>query len=65
LSGITTKVSATWIEHFIQDPQQTISSGDEHAQQLFKKYKVVMPSFATLKKDEMHSIIAFLNNLTN
>jgi glucose/arabinose dehydrogenase/cytochrome c2 len=61
LSGITTKVSATWIEHFIQDPQQTISSGDEHAQQLFKKYKVVMPSFATLKKDEMHSIIAFLH----
>src|SRR3954453_7289156 len=43
LSGITTKVSPTWIEHFIKDPQQTISSGDEHAKQLFAKYKVVMP----------------------
>ena len=61
MSGITTKVSPAWIEHFIQDPQQTISSGDEHAQQLFKKYKVVMPSFATLKEDEMNSIIAFLH----
>src|SRR5215467_1002203 len=45
LSGITTKVSADWIDHFIKDPQKTISSGDKHANELFAKYKVVMPSF--------------------
>ena len=61
LGGITTKVSATWIEDFIKDPQQTISSGDTHAQQLFAKYKTIMPSFGNLKEDEVNSIIAYLN----
>src|SRR5205823_2189598 len=61
LGGLTTKVSAAWIEHFIKNPQQIISSGDERAEQLFKKYKAVMPSFTTLKEDEVNSIIAFLN----
>src|SRR5438067_271876 len=53
LGGLTTKVSADWIEHFIKNPQQIISSGDKRAQQLFTKYKVVMPSFASLKEDEV------------
>jgi glucose/arabinose dehydrogenase/mono/diheme cytochrome c family protein len=61
LTGITTKVSSTWIENFIKDPQQTISSGDEHAKELIAKYKIVMPSFNTLKDDEVNSIIAYLN----
>lgn len=61
LSGITAKVSATWIEDFIKDPQQTISSGDQHAKELFAKYKVVMPSFGNLKEDEVNSVIAYLN----
>ena len=38
-----------------------IESGDERAQQLFKKYKVAMPSFATFTDDEMNGIIAFIN----
>src|SRR5690349_12573944 len=61
LSGVTTKVSASWIEHFIKDPQQIISSGDSYAQQLFAKYKTVMPSFNNLKEDEINSIITYLN----
>src|ERR1043166_7031022 len=61
LSGLTTRLSATWIASFIKDPQQTISSGDAHAQELFKKYKVIMPSFSTLKEDEVNSLIAYLN----
>ena len=61
LSGITTKVSADWILHFIKNPQQVISSGGERGRQLFKKYKTLMPSFSTLKETDLNAIIAFLN----
>lgn len=60
LGGLTTQVPATWIEHFIQDPQKIIRSGDKRAQQLYKKYKVVMPSFVAFKEDDLKSIVAFL-----
>ena len=39
LGGLTTEVSADWIQHFIRDPKKMIESGDERARQLFKKYK--------------------------
>lgn len=61
LGGLTTKVSANWIKQFIKDPKQVINSGDERAQQLYKKYKVMMPSFPAFKDDELNAIIAFLN----
>ncbi len=61
LGGLTTRVSAEWIQHFIKNPQQVIQSGDERAQRLYKKYKVVMPSFAALSNDDLNGIIAFLN----
>ena len=61
LSGLTTDVSAEWIQQFITNPQQVILSGDERAAQLIKKYKTVMPSFPGLKEDEVNAIIAFLN----
>ena len=61
LGGLTTKVSADWIQHFVKNPQQIISSGDERAVQLFNRYKVVMPSFAGLKDDEVNAIISFLH----
>ncbi len=61
LGGLTTRASAEWIQQFIKNPQQVIHSGDERAQQLYKKYKVVMPSFATFSNDQLNGIIAFLN----
>jgi glucose/arabinose dehydrogenase/mono/diheme cytochrome c family protein len=61
LSGLTTTVSPEWIRHFIKDPQQVISSGDEHASQLMKKYKAVMPSFPALTDYEIDAIIAFMH----
>jgi cytochrome c2 len=61
LSGITTQFTADWIKHFISDPTKIIESGDEHAVQLLKKYKVAMPAFTSLKEDEMNGLIAFLN----
>lgn len=61
LGGLTDLVSKDWIKNFIRDPKKVIESGDERAQQLHKKYKVVMPSFTTLTGDEVNSIVAFLN----
>ena len=62
LGGITTEISADWIHNFISDSRKMIESRDERAMQLFKKYKrAVMPSFATLKDDEVDAIIAFLH----
>src|SRR5437868_963988 len=55
LVGLTTKVPVEWIHHFIKDPQKVINSGDKRAQQLYKKYKVFMPSFAALNDDELNS----------
>ena len=61
LGGLTTKVAASWIERFIKNPQKIINSGDKRAQQLFEKYKVIMPSFPALKQDELKNIVAYLN----
>ncbi|HZI53397.1 MAG TPA: PQQ-dependent sugar dehydrogenase [Chitinophagaceae bacterium] len=62
LSGITTEISVDWIHGFISDSKKMIESGDERAVQMFNKYKkAVMPSFATLKDDEVNAIIAFLH----
>ena len=61
LSGLTGKVSADWILHFIKNPQQAISSGDQRAAQLFKRYKTQMPSFSSLPDHDLNAIIAFLN----
>src|SRR3954471_657055 len=60
LGGLTKKVSLDWVERFIQNPQKMIASGDKRTGQLFKKFKTVMPSFPSLKQDEVKNIIAFL-----
>lgn len=61
LGGLTTKVSAEWIRQFIQDPQKVIDSEDERANQLYKKYKVIMPAFKALANNDLNAIVAFLN----
>lgn len=61
LGGLTTKVSADWIRQFIQDPQKVINSKDERANQLYKKYKVIMPAFTALTNNDLNGIVAFLN----
>ncbi len=61
LGGITDSVSAEWIEDFVKDPQKIIESGDSRANELLKKYKITMTVFSNLTKEEINSIIAFLN----
>jgi glucose/arabinose dehydrogenase/mono/diheme cytochrome c family protein len=60
LGGVTSSVSADWIRHFISDPQKVIESGDEHAQQLSAKYKVVMPPFSTFTDNQVNDLLSFL-----
>ena len=61
LSGITERASVEWMHNFIKDPKQVIESGDERGQQLYKKYRTIMPSFSTLPNEEIDALIAFLN----
>ena len=61
LAGITSKLPAEWLRQFIKNPKAVLSSGDQHADSLFKKYKTVMPAFDFLKKEDIDAIIAFIN----
>lgn len=61
LAGITTEVSAEWLHHFILNPEQTIAAGDERATQLYREYKTMMPSFTTLRDDDVDALIAFMH----
>lgn len=61
LSGLTSKVSADWIRHFIKNPQMVLASGDERAKDLMSKYKTLMPSFASMPDEELKAIIAFIH----
>ncbi|MGN6802560.1 MAG: PQQ-dependent sugar dehydrogenase [Ginsengibacter sp.] len=60
LDGITSDTTTSWIRNFIKDPQQVIESGDARAQELHKRYPVIMPSFAHLPDEDINAIIAFL-----
>ncbi|MBS1748961.1 MAG: PQQ-dependent sugar dehydrogenase [Bacteroidetes bacterium] len=61
LAGITSEVSIEWLRHYILNPEQTIASGDERANKLFKEYKTMMPSFDSLKESDLDALISFLN----
>ncbi|MBW7889462.1 MAG: PQQ-dependent sugar dehydrogenase [Chitinophagaceae bacterium] len=61
LAGITKEVSVDWLRHFIQNPEKIISSGDQRANDLFKEYKAMMPSFASFEDSDLDALIAFLN----
>ncbi|MFT3746911.1 MAG: PQQ-dependent sugar dehydrogenase [Agriterribacter sp.] len=61
LSGVTSKVSASWLHTFIKDPSVMIASGDKYAVQLHQKYKAMMPPFISLGDEEIDAIIAFLD----
>lgn len=61
LAGITNEVSVEWLRHYILNPEKVIASGDERANKLFKEYKALMPSFESLKENDLDALIAFLN----
>src|ERR1700712_5796107 len=61
LSGITETDSVSWLKEFIRNPKAMIDSGGEHAKKLFADYHSVMPSFNSLKDEEIDQLLAFLH----
>lgn len=62
LAGITSEQPVSRIKSFIKDPQKVIESGDTAARKLFKKYKMIMPSFGYLPDEEIDAVIAFIHS---
>ncbi len=60
LSGITETDSVRWLREFIRNPKAIIDSGSDHAKKLLADYHSLMPSFTTLKDEELDQLIAFL-----
>ncbi len=60
LGGITSLLSEAELIAQITQPDQVIASGDPRANALFRRYKVVMPSFAMLGETKVRAIIAYL-----
>jgi mono/diheme cytochrome c family protein len=60
LGGITSQLSDAELLTQITQPDQVIASGDPRANALFRRYKVVMPSFAMLGETKIRAIIAYL-----
>ena len=64
LGGITSLLSEAELLTQITQPDQVIASGDSRANALFRRYKVVMPSFAMLGETKIRTIIAYLASET-
>jgi len=65
LGGITALLDEADLVRQITQPDQVLASGDLRANALFRRYKVAMPSFASLKEDQIHAIIAYLSAETD
>src|SRR4051812_26547940 len=64
LGGVTKVLTKKALMGFISDPSHVIESGDGRALALYKKYKLVMPSFEWLKKPGINAILAYINYQT-
>ncbi|MEP3211113.1 MAG: PQQ-dependent sugar dehydrogenase [Maribacter sp.] len=64
LAGVTLNVSKEWLANFIKNPKESIDSGDERAMELYAKYKVYMPSFQTLKENEIDDLLGFIHKFS-
>lgn len=64
LAGVTSNVSKEWLIDFIQNPQKVIESGDERATELYEKYKIYMPSFESIKEQELEELVGFIHKFS-
>ena len=64
LSGVTSTVDKEWLIAFIDNPKAIIDSGDERAVALFEKYKLYMPSFPTIKDDDLEDLLGFIHKFS-
>ena len=64
LGGVTAALSQKELLAFISDPEKATSGGSERAVNLFKRYKLQMPSFKQLGQANIRSIITYLGAQT-
>ncbi|WKN44591.1 PQQ-dependent sugar dehydrogenase [Tunicatimonas pelagia] len=64
LSGVTSSVDKDWLVSFISNAPEMIDSGDERAQQLFKKYNLYMPAFTMLDNQQIEHILGFIHKFS-
>ncbi len=64
LAGVTSKVSKEWLIEFIKDPKKSVESGDERAMELYAKYKLLMPSFETIKDKDLEDLVGFIHKFS-
>lgn len=64
LGGITKVLSKKDLANFINNPSKAIESGNERATILHNRYKLIMPSFESIKEPEINSILAYINHET-
>lgn len=64
LSGVTSEVDKEWLVSFIKNAPEVIDSGDERAQQLFKKYNQYMPPFTMLDSGQIEHILGFIHKFS-
>lgn len=62
LGGITHEMPASWFKDFIVNPQAVIESGDERGEKLLARYKTLMPSFASLKEEQINDLLAYIHS---
>ncbi len=61
LGGVTTLLGQERLLAWVRDPAKIVDSGDVRANALFRRYKLIMPTFAHLAPAEVSSILAFIH----
>lgn len=64
LGGITKVLSKKALTDFIRNPSKVIESGDQRAVSLHARYKLMMPSFEWVQKEELSSILSYIHQQT-
>ena len=64
LAGVTSNVSKDWLVKFIENPKNSIESGDQRAMELYAKYKTYMPSFDAIKGNDLEDLLGFIHKFS-
>lgn len=61
LGGITELLPPARLVEWVRDPAKVIAAGDVRANALFRRYKIIMPTFAHLAPDDVTAVLAYLH----